>query len=313
MGRSALISIFAVIALVMWMLSGQFGSDDAENNGESNTAAVTEVEKQAPKMKVQIQKLNASSIDREVIVQGQLEPAKVLTLRAETSGTIKVLNFNKGQRIRGGQTLARLSEGNRAADVAFAKAYQIEANNEYQATRKLSNQGLQSKLSLESARAKRESATAQVKAAELELSYLNISAPIDALIEDVNVEEGDFIDRGAQIATLVDNSRLLVTGRVPQQHIADIETGQNAVTSLVTGGTHNGKVSYVSSMAEDTTRSFKIEVLIDQAPANIVTGISAQINIPVETIMAHRVSPAVLALDDNGNLGVKTLAAKQHR
>jgi len=62
-------------------------------------------------------------------------------------------------------------------------------------------------------------------------------------------------------------------------------------------------------MAEDTTRSFKIEVLIDQAPANIVTGISAQINIPVETIMAHRVSPAVLALDDNGNLGVKTLAA----
>ena len=93
MGRSALISIFAVIALVLWMLSGQFGSDDAENNGESNTAAVTEEEKQAPKMKVQIQKLNASSIDREVIVQGQLEPAKVLTLRAETSGTIKVLNF----------------------------------------------------------------------------------------------------------------------------------------------------------------------------------------------------------------------------
>jgi len=309
MGRSALISIFAVIALVLWMLSGQLGSDDAENDGESTTAAVTKEEKQAPKMKVQIQELKASSIDREVIVQGQLEPAKVLTLRAETSGTIKVLNFNKGQRIRGGQTLARLSEGNRAADVAVAKAYQIEANNEYQATRKLSNQGLQSKLSLESAKAKRESATAQVKAAELELSYLNISAPIDALIEDVNVEEGDFIDRGAQIATLVDNSRLLVTGRVPQQHIADIEKGQNAVTSLVTGGTHNGKVSYVSSMAEDTTRSFKIEVLIDQAPANIVTGISAQINIPVETIMAHRVSPAVLALDDNGNLGVKTLAA----
>ena len=309
MGRSALISIVAIIALVLWMLSGQFGSDDAGNNGESSTAAVTEEQKQAPKMKVQIRELKASSIDREVIVQGQLEPAKVLTLRAETSGTIKVLNFNKGQRIRGGQTLARLAEGNRAADVAVAKAYQIEANNEYQATRKLSNQGLQSKLSLESARAKRESATAQVKAAELELSYLNISAPIDALIEDVNVEEGDFIDRGAQIATLVDNSRLLVTGRVPQQHIADIETGQNAVTSLVTGGTHNGKVSYVSSMAEDTTRSFKIEVLIDQAPANIVTGISAQINIPVETIMAHRVSPAVLALDDNGNLGVKTLAA----
>jgi len=53
-------------------------------------------------------------------------------------------------------------------------------------------------------------------------------------------------------------------------------------------------------MAEDTTRSFKVEVVIDQPPANIVTGISAQINIPVETLMAHRISPAVLALDDDG-------------
>jgi len=136
-----------------------------------------------------------------------------------------------------------------------------------------------------------------------------VSAPIDALIEDVTVEEGDFVERGAQIATLVDDSSLLVTGRVPQQHIADIRKGQAAIASLVTGGMHNGKVSYVSSMAEDTTRSFKVEVLIDQAPRNVVTGVSAKLNIPVETLMAHRVSPAVLALDDNGNLGVKALGA----
>jgi len=307
MGKSALISVFAVVALVLWMLSGQLGSDDTDGN--LSAAADSEEEKEAPKMKVQIQQLQAKSIEREVVVQGQLAPARVLTLRAETTGTIQTLNFTKGQRISRGQTLARLSEGNRVADVAVAKAYQIQANNEYQATRKLSKQGLQSKTNMENAMAKRESAIAQVKAAELELSYLNVSAPIDALIEDVTVEEGDFVERGAQIATLVDDSSLLVTGRVPQQHIADIRKGQAAIASLVTGGMHNGKVSYVSSMAEDTTRSFKVEVLIDQAPRNVVTGVSAKLNIPVETLMAHRVSPAVLALDDNGNLGVKALGA----
>ena len=312
MGRSALISIIAVIALVLWMLSGQLGSDDSASdgasNGDSSTDAMAEEEKKAPAMKVQTRQLQAESIDREVVIQGQLEPAKVLTLRAETSGTVQRLNFTKGQRIRRGQTLAGLSEGNRVADIAVAKAYQLQANNEYQATRKLSKQGLQSQINMENAMAKRESAIAQLQAAELELSYINISAPIDALIEDIIVKEGDFVERGTQIATLVDNSKLLVTGRVPQQHIADIKKGQTAVTSLVTGGMHSGKVKYISSMAEDTTRSFKIEVLIDEAPADIVTGISAQINIPVETLMAHLVSPAVLALDDSGNLGVKTLA-----
>jgi len=154
MGKSALISVFAVVALVLWMLSGQLGSDDTDGN--LSAAADSEEEKEAPKMKVQIQQLQAKSIEREVVVQGQLAPARVLTLRAETTGTIQTLNFTKGQRISRGQTLARLSEGNRVADVAVAKAYQIQANNEYQATRKLSKQGLQSKTNMENAMAKRE-------------------------------------------------------------------------------------------------------------------------------------------------------------
>jgi len=307
MGKSALIALVAIVALVLWMLSGQLGSNQTDNVEDKTTASMEQKEKDIPKMKVQTQVLQANSIAREVVVQGQLEPAKVLRLRAETSGNIQQLLLDKGDRIGRGQILAKLSEGNRVADVAVAKASQVQADNEYQAARKLSRQGLQSKFSLETASAKREAARAQVQAAELELSNIEITAPIDALIEDIIVEEGDFIERGAQIATLVDNSRLLVTGAVPQQHIAVVKKGQTAVAQLVTGETLRGKVHYISSMAEDTTRSFKVEVLIDQAPANIVTGISAQINIPVETLMAHKVSPAVLALDDNGALGIKAI------
>lgn len=314
MGRSLIIAFVAVIALTLWMLSGQLGSDSSAETESTDTAEVQEdkqgamQQSSAPKMKVQTEQLQAQSIEREIVIQGQLEPAKVMTLRAETSGNVRLLSFSKGQRIRRGQTLARLSEGNRVADLAVAKASEVQANNEYQAARKLSQQGLQSKFSLETATAKREAARAQVHAAELELGNINIGAPIDALIENVMVEEGDFIERGAHIATLVDNSSLLVTGRIPQQHIADIQKGQTALTSLVTGQQLQGTVQFVSSMADDTTRSFEIEVLITDTPESVMTGISAQITIPVETLMAHLVSPAVLALDDDGALGVKALS-----
>lgn len=313
MGRSLIIAFVAVIALVLWMLSGQMGigKDDTESaDGSSQnkeTSAATEEEKEVPKMKVQTRQLQAQSIDREIVVQGQLEPAKVMSLRAETSGTVQTLSFDKGQRIGRGQILAKLSEGNRLADLAVAKANYAQSDNEYQAARKLSSQGLQSKLSLEAAGAQREAARAQVQAAELELSYVNISSPIDALLENIAVEEGDFIERGTQLATLVDNSSLLVTGRVSQQHIADIKIGQAASANLVTGETLQGKVNFISSMADDTTRSFEVEVLIDQTPQSVLTGISAEIVIPVEQLMAHKVSPAVLALDDDGALGVKAL------
>ncbi len=316
MGKSLIIAFVAVIALVLWMLSGQIGVDQkgtdtgmadasSEDGAPSQTAAAEQ--KEVPKMKVQTTQLVAQSIDREIVIQGQLEPAKVMSLRAETSGTVQTLSAKKGERITRGQTLAQLSQGNRLADLAVAKANYAQADNEYQAAQKLARQGLQSTLSLEAAGAQREATLAQVQAAELELGYVTLSAPMDALIEDITVEEGDFIDRGAHVATLVDNTSLLVTGRVSQQHIADIKTGQAAVASLVTGESLQGKVSYISSMADDTTRSFEVEVLIDQTPKSVMTGISAEITIPVETLMAHRVSPAVLALDDDGALGVKAL------
>ena len=37
------------------------------------------------------------------------------------------------------------------------------------------------------------------------------------------------------------------------------------------------------------------------------SGVTTQIAIPVDTVMAHRISPALLALDDEGRVGVRTL------
>jgi len=89
MGKSALIALVAIVALVLWMLSGQLGSNQTDNVEDKTTASMEQKEKDIPKMKVQTQVLQANSIAREVVVQGQLEPAKVLRLRAETSFLIK--------------------------------------------------------------------------------------------------------------------------------------------------------------------------------------------------------------------------------
>lgn len=302
MGRSAFIAALVVVGLVLWMLSGQIGSKEEEK--EIQTSA--EQEKPATIMKVQTRVVSAESITREVVVQGQLEPKKIITMRSETAGNIQQVLANKGERIGRGQTLARISLDMRNADLAVANANLLQAGNEYAAASKLQKQGLQSKVALETAAAKREAARAQVQAAELELSNTEITAPLNALIEDVLVEEGDFIDRGTPVATLVDNSQLLVTGRVSQQRVADVKIGQTAVAKLVTGQQVEGRVSYISSMA-DNARSFKVEVLIEQPPAGTLTGISAKLSIPVETLRAHRISPAVLSLDDNGSLGIKAV------
>ncbi len=306
MNKSVLIACAAVVALVLWMLSGQFGalqSADTQTTVENEPVA----ERSTPRMKVQTRRQIAEQITREIVVQGQVEPLKILHLRSETGGTVERLPVNKGQRIAKDEVIAELSADNRQANLAVARANQQQAENEYAAARKLQSQGLQSSTSLDNAAAKLEAARAQVKAAQLDISDTILTAPFDALIDDINIEEGDFLDRGGVVATLVDNSSLLIAGSVPQKNIMDVKTGAQATASLITGETLQGTVRYISSMADTATRSFKIEVIVDQPPSRTMTGVSAEISVPVETLKAHFISPAILALDSDGTLGVKAI------
>ena len=116
------------------MLSGQIGSKE---NVDSTAATTGEEEKPAVKaMKVQTRLQHAESITREIVLQGQVEPLTVLTLRSEASGNVKQLHFSKGQRIGRGQILATLSIGTREADLAVARASLVQTSNEYRAALK---------------------------------------------------------------------------------------------------------------------------------------------------------------------------------
>ncbi len=303
MNKSVMIAAVAVVALVLWMLSGQLGS----KGNPDGTTVQSDTKNTSTAMKVQTRRQSAELITREIIIQGQVEPVKIVHMRAETGGVIKSVNASKGQWVTRGDIIGEISIDNRNAAVAVAKANEVQAANEYNAARKLQKQGLQSKTALESIAAKLEAARAQVNAAELEVNQTILRAPIDALIDDIYIEAGDFIDRGGNIATLVDNSQLLVTGQVPQQNVSDLQTGARAIAKLITGQTIEGEVQYISSMADTETRSFRVEVIIAAPPEGSVTGVSAEISLPVETLQAHLISPAILALDENGTLGIKAV------
>lgn len=292
------------------MVSGQFGgTPPAQQSVDASANDSSEKSDAAVSMKVQVRRQQAQDTTREIVIQGQVEPARILHVRAETAGSIVSKPASKGQTIASGELIAQLATDSREADLAVAKANQIQAANEYEAAKKLQKQGLQSQFSLESAAAKLEATKAQVMAATLEIENTNIVAPFDGVLEDLSIEVGDFVDRGGDIGTLVDHNQLLITGQIPQQNIADVQIGQRATANLITGDEVQGTIRYISSMADPATRSFRVEVLIDTPPARIMTGVSAEIRIPTARLRAHLISPAILALGDDGELGVKAVDA----
>lgn len=298
MRTSGLAAAAVVIVLCLWMLSGLLKPDaNSEPTSEPDTTA----------MVVEVQVLDIEPMDREISLQGHLEPVRHLFLRAETSGTVEKLHISKGATVRSGDALVTLDLGGRNNTRAEAQARVKTARSEQAAAQSLRQRGLQSQLQLEQADASLEAALAQLAAIELDISNTTISAPFDAIVNDLPVDIGELVERGDRVAELVDDSHFNVSAQASQQLLSSLEPGQSVTVDLRTGQQLPGRITFVSSIADPQTRSFTVEARVDNTNNAIAAGVSASLHIPVEKVEATFISPSALSLGDAGELGVKAV------
>ena len=69
----------------------------------------------------------------------------------------------------------------------------------------------------------------------------------------------------------------------------------------------NGNLTFVSKSASPKTKTFKIESEIVNSSGSIKDGVTATMTIRTDPVLAHRISPSILVLDDLGRIGVKVV------
>ncbi len=124
------------------------------------------------------------------------------------------------------------------------------------------------------------------------------------------IEIGDFVGIGDPIAKVLDLSKLVVQADVSERHIHQLKLNQSASVRLVTNETVKGRLRYISRVSSSSTNTFGIEIEIPNQGQATSAGVSAEVELELETQFAVKVTPAMLALDEAGNLGVKTVQEK---
>jgi multidrug efflux system membrane fusion protein len=127
------------------------------------------------------------------------------------------------------------------------------------------------------------------------------------VVDDDLVELGDFVGIGDPVARVIDLDPIVVTAQVSQQQIGELTIGDEASARLLTGQTVEGVVRYIGSMSNEATRTFKIEVEVANPDHAIAAGVTARLSIPTRTVQAHLLSPELLSLGEDGELGIKTV------
>jgi multidrug efflux system membrane fusion protein len=140
-------------------------------------------------------------------------------------------------------------------------------------------------------------------------AYPKIVAPFSGYLETLRVEEGDFLNTGSVCAALIDPDPMLVVADIAEKDIAQVQLGSKASAKLISGRYISGEVTFIASSADKNTRTFRVEISVDNKDRTIRDGVSAEIYIKGKEEPAHKISPAILSLNDQGKLGVRTVTS----
>lgn len=307
MKKSYLIAVFFALVLAAWVLGGYFLKSSSKE-----TALESSVAESVPPMTVSVRTQEARSVERFIVAQGQAEPNRTVTVRAETKGKVAELLADEGAVVSAGDIIARLEMNDLKARIARAKARVREQESAFEASEMLGKKGYQSQRKADETFSSLQTAKAELEEARIELGHTEIKAPFKGVVLSSPIELGAYVDVNGEVVTIVDNDPLVVSLRITQQDISDLAVGQGATVTSATGQERDGKIRYIAPRADQGTRTFRVEVELPNSDGHIHSGISAEARIPTGSVMAHYVSPATLSLNDEGRLGVKTVNKDSH-
>ncbi|WP_367988182.1 efflux RND transporter periplasmic adaptor subunit [Vibrio sp. NTOU-M3] len=300
--RPYLISIILITFLSLWL---GFGSLQAEET------PVKEAEQEIPLAKVAYQTFVAEPTFKKIDLYGRTAPDKLARLGAEFAGKIQQLMVDKGQSVKQGQVIAVIDKGDLPMQLERAQAMLKVREKEFKAAQSLKNKGLQGEVAFSTAQAALVEAKAMVSNAKLALRNTQIKAPFNGIVDHLFIETGDFVGVGDPVARLIDLNKVVIEADVSERHIQNLVPAQAAQVRFIDGKTVQGTLRYISRISSVSTNTFPIEIEIDNPEQRIPAGISAEVELNLQSKLAVKVTPAMLALDESGNLGVKTLQSDQ--
>jgi len=287
--------------MAVWLFSGDLArnkviAEDDKVLGADNLA--NEIQR------VRGVRSTATSRNIHLDVRGQTRANRIVDVRSEVSGVVEQVPGEKGKRVKAGDLLCQIAVDSRRSDLAEALANLKSSQLEYDGIRDLNQRGLQSEIILAKAKATLEQSRASAKRSELALQKTRIVAPFDGIVEKQPVEAGHFLSPGATCVTLIEIDPILVTGQVAERNIAGIHLGDKVQVQLITGEEYLATVSFIGRSPDANTRTYPIEVTIENPGDSIRAGLTSTMQVPIGSEVAHLISPASLILDDAGVVGV---------
>lgn len=254
----------------------------------------------AAPLPVQTATLEAAGFVDSITLYGQVEAEERVRLMAELPGRIEAVPFREGQRVAKGQVLARINARLATAQVDQAKAGAELASATLARTEALHQRKLASGQDLEVARAQAAQARAALDIVQANLDKAVVRAPISGQATRVLAKVGEMASPGIPLLEIVNLRRVKIEANAPEGDIALLQSKSKVNVSFEAypGRVFEGYVSQIGLVANPTTRTFPLEITLENESNLLRPGMLARVTLVRQRFDQVVVVPRDAVLDE---------------
>lgn len=275
MYRSSLIVLFAAGIMLV---------SSCSNEGSTDTAVL--------RVPVTIEEVTTGDIASYNSQTGTIIPIEEMEITAEVGGELHYESYRNrslrsGDPVIEGQLIARISNDEYLLGVALeSKAMALEhANRDFEDKKKLDALGGATQREVENAERALLNAQNSHKTAIINAEKVNIKSPISGIFtEERSVVDGQKISAGRVVGKVLRYDKVKCQVNITADDYQNIWTGQEVVVTNISQNEeiYAGVVSKVSPTIDPVTRTFQVEIEIDNPELRLKSGSFVKVDIVVE-------------------------------
>lgn len=165
------------------------------------------------------------------------------------------------------------------------------------------------------ARARYTQAQAALAVARDRLRKSRVRAPCGGIASFRKVEQGEVVPPGTPITRITDMSRMKVRASVPERDLPLLEPGgrYRFTVDALGGEIFPCRLVFISPTADERTRSFPVELLVDEHDSRMADGMTARLMLPLKHPRERIRVPSDWLTEMEGRIGVFVTEAERAR
>ncbi|MDR7694728.1 efflux RND transporter periplasmic adaptor subunit [Riemerella anatipestifer] len=183
----------------------------------------------------------------------QIQSQKNIEVRAQGKGFLDKIYVDEGQYVKAGQVLFRIMPQVYEAEFMKTRAEVEQARIEYQNASILAGNNIVSKNEKALAKAKLDAANAEMRMAQLHLSFTTIRAPFSGVINRIPLKLGSLIEEGDLLTSLSDNTNVYAYFNVSEPEYLSYQTNadersKQQVTLVMANGQEHPEKGFIQNI-----------------------------------------------------------------